>query len=444
MNLRTTADPGIFPAMGRLRVMLNDRCLRNKQTGVGHYVAQLIAGIRQQAPDIDLLPFYSHWFRGGQDDDGSQSGATKTSLQAAEGSSSTPEPSGLSAPPRKKKRLPWQPGSPIRPVPGPQFRATPPPPARWPDWLRQTAQSLYEATFEAAGSCAGYTLYHEPNHIPGPWHGPVVTTIHDLSVLRHPEWHPADRVAWYEGQFEAAMPRTSHFIAVSEFTRQEMIKILGIPRSRITTIYNGVREVFHPRKPEKVRAWLADRGLPQQYVLFAGTIEPRKNLGGLLEAYAELPAPLQREFPLLIVGMTGWMRESLAGLLQLRRLENSTYVLGYVTERELARLYCGARLLVWPSFYEGFGLPPLEAMASGTAVITSATASMPEVVADAGLLVEPQNPWQIREAIRRLLEDDDLCEELADRGLRRSHFFSWLQSAAEHAEVYRRVAAEYV
>jgi len=397
-----------------VRVIINDRCLRNARTGVGHYVCELLAALPGVDPGIELLPFYRTYLRRGNSD------------KAADGGES---PQGD----LHKKRE-------IRP------------PIRPPDWLRRLLQRGYETAFEAIGTWKRFRLYHEPNHIPGPWNGPVMTTIHDLSVLRYPEWHPLDRVRWYERDFLAALPRSAHFISVSEFTKREMMQLLGIKEDRITTIPLGPRAIFHPRPADAVRAWLAARGLPPEYLLFVGTMEPRKNIGGLLAAYARLPREQQRRFPLLIVGGGGWAgRAGASPVLTLaesiRRLGltpdpharfEPVHVLGYVSDEDLSWLYAGARALVWPTFYEGFGLPPLECMATGTPVITSRAASLPEVVGKAGLLVDPNNPEEIAESMRRIIEDDHLAEDLARRGIARSKEFSWARCAAAHAAIYRK------
>ncbi len=203
------------------RIILNDRCLRGPLTGVGHYVTELLARVPQEAPDLDLFAFYSSLARRDSHSPASDTGSR--------------HPSSL------RRRPPW--------------------------WIRRTALKLYNSAFMLAGRLKGCSLYHEPNHIPSPWSGPIITTIHDLSVLRHAEWHPADRVRWYECDLQAGIARTSRFITVSEFTRQEMIDLLVLPAERITVIPLGVREVFHPRPADEVRVWLSRHNLPADYLL---------------------------------------------------------------------------------------------------------------------------------------------------------------------------------
>jgi len=377
-----------------VRVIINDRCLRNAQTGVGRYVTELLAALPKVDPGIDVLAFYRTYL------------ARRSSQDRQV------------APPSRSGGAP----------------------RRMPDGLRRLLQGGYELAFEAVGTLRGCRLYHEPNHIPGPWNGPVVTTIHDLSVLRHPEWHPADRVRWYKREMVASLPRSAHFISVSEFTRREMIELLGIQPDRITAIPLGARATFTPRPVEMVRAWLAERKWPAEYLLFVGTLEPRKNVPGLLAAFAGLPEAHRRRFPLLIAGAGGWGTRPLEDEIEAAGLTGQIRTLGYVADEDLCWLYAGARALVWPTFYEGFGLPPLECMATGTPVITSDAASLPEVVGDAGLLIDAHDAEGLTAAMRRIIEDSKLAEELAQRGLARSEAFSWERCAAEHAAIYRRWA----
>lgn len=377
------------------RIIVNDRCLRGPLTGVGHYVTELLARVPQEAPDLDLLAFYSSLARRGSYSFASDTGSRR--------------PSSLG------RRPPW--------------------------WIRRTALKLYNSAFTLAGRIKGCSLYHEPNHIPSPWSGPIITTIHDLSVLRHAEWHPADRVRWYECDLQAGLARTSRFIAVSEFTRQEMIDLLGLPAERITVIPLGVREVFHPRPADAVRVWLSSQNLPADYLLYAGTIEPRKNVAGLLAAYAALPAKTRERVALVLAGVTGWGRQAVDEWITRHGLAGQVHIAGYVDDESLACLYAGARALVWPTLYEGFGLPPLECMACGTPVIASNLASIPEVTGGAALLVDPLNTDELAAAISRILEDDLLTKRLRHDGPNRASRFSWQRCAQQHAEEYRRAMA---
>lgn len=300
----------------------------------------------------------------------------------------------------------------------------------------------YHLALRMLGRLKQCALYHEPNHIPMAWPGPILTTIHDLSVLRFPQWHPADRVRWYETDFAAGVASSTHFVAVSHFTRREMAELLRIPAERVAVIPLGVRAGFHPRPANQVRAWLAARHLPPRYFLYVGTIEPRKNLPGLLGAYARLSPAIRADFPLLAAGVAGWGLDQFGPLVQNLGLQSNVWPLGYVPEADLPWFYAGAAALVWPSFYEGFGLPPLEAAACGTPVITSNVSAMPEVLGDAAVLLHPEDEAGFAHAMHLVVTDAAFADDLREKGLIRSQEFTWTRCAAQHANLYRWLAAQ--
>jgi glycosyltransferase involved in cell wall biosynthesis len=383
-----------------LRVIINDRILRAPRTGIGHYIAQLMARVPLADPAIRLFGMF--WRPAPRDHKPAATAAVRNTAEQ-----------------HSRRDIP--------------------------PWLRIVVETGYQAAFRCVGSVFRCRLYHEPGHVPGPWGGITLTTIHDLSVLRFPQWHPPDRVRWQQRGLVLAAKRSTHFVAVSEFTKAETIKLLGVRPERVTVIHLGARETFQPRPANAVHTWLASRNLPPSYLLYVGAIEPRKNLPGLVEAYAGLPSDLRQRYPLLIAGGEGWGAINIEILGRRHGLSASPghgaqlRLLGYQGDESLAMLYAGARALVWPTFYEGFGLPPLEAMASGTPVIASATGSLPEVVGDAGLLVNPNDPPAIRAAMQSVIEDDALAERLAGLGQRRATEFSWDRCAAAHAALYRRL-----
>ncbi len=376
-----------------LRVIINDRILRGPRTGIGHYIAELTARVPLADPAIRLFGPFARLARNRE---------RLTTLNHSRA-------------PRQGARQDIAP------------------------WLRFVIETGYQAAFRSVGRALRCRIYHEPAHVPGPWGGITLTTIHDLSVLRFPQWHPADRVRWQERGLKRAVAQSAHFIAVSASTKDEMTTLLGVRPERVTVIHLGAREIFHPRPRAAVEAWLAARNLSAKYLLYVGAIEPRKNLPGLVEAYAGLATKLRAQFPLLIAGGQAWGAVDIAGIAHSHGVAEQVRLLGYQGDESLAMLYGGARALVWPTFYEGFGLPPLEAMASGTPVIASATSSVPEVVGEAGLLVEPNDPAAIRAAMESVIEDDALAERLAHLGTRRAAEFSWNRCAAEHAALYRRL-----
>ncbi|MGB9195259.1 MAG: glycosyltransferase family 1 protein [Azonexus sp.] len=283
-------------------------------------------------------------------------------------------------------------------------------------------------------------VYHEPNFLAFNTPLPTVVTIHDLSILRYPETHPRDRVAFMTRRLGESIRRADCVISDSEYGRQEILAEYNLPPERVVSVLLAAGSGFSPVAAEQLPALLAPFDLQSgQYVLSVGTLEPRKNLTTAIKAYARLPEAIRQEIPFVIAGMKGWRTDGLdrevAALIdkgQIRRL-------GYVPDEALPALYSGARVFVYPSLYEGFGLPPLEAMACGAPVIVSNRSSLPEVVGDAGLQVDALDVDGLAEAMNRLIGDDVLCAALRQRGMERAKGFSWRRCAEETLAVYRRV-----
>lgn len=283
-------------------------------------------------------------------------------------------------------------------------------------------------------------LYHEPSFLGLRFDGPTVITVHDLSWIRHPEVHPVERVRAMENHFPKAVERADRLIAVSDFTRRELIEVLGVAPSRIATTLEAARDGFRPRTAQECAATLAEHKLDyRRFLLCVGTLEPRKNLDLVINAYAGMPQAFRRAHPLVLVGMRGWLTSRLEATLQPLVRTGEARPLGYVSDDALAALYASALVLVYPSMYEGFGLPPLEAMACGTPVIASNRASLPEVVGDAGDLIEPDDVDGLRDAILRLSEGAQYFEQRSAACLARAASFSWARCARETVDVYRTV-----
>ncbi|MES2972794.1 MAG: glycosyltransferase family 1 protein [Pseudomonadota bacterium] len=285
-------------------------------------------------------------------------------------------------------------------------------------------------------------VYHEPNFLAHPFAGPTVLTVHDLSWIRHPEAHPADRVAKMQRYFAPSLARASLILTDSEFVRQELQDVFSVEPGRIRTVLLGVEDMFRPMPPLQTRAVLDRFGLRHgSYLLAVGTLEPRKNLQLVLRSYLQLPGAVQKEFPLVLAGMSGWKTSALEQ--QIGPLVQSGHVrlTGYVERADLVALMSGATTLVYPSLYEGFGLPPLEAMACGAPVIASGVASLPEVVGDAGVLVDPHDAQALAHEIMRLVESPSLRAELSRRAIRRAAGFTWQRCVDQTVQAYRDVAA---
>lgn len=286
-------------------------------------------------------------------------------------------------------------------------------------------------------------LYHEPNFLPFRFDGPTIITAHDLSWIRYPETHPAERVAVMNTLFPRSLATASHILTDAEFVRQEIIEEFGVSSTRITSIPLGARPVFRPHSGQECAQFLNKRALEyRRYVLCVGTLEPRKNLELAIRAYAGLPRSFRERCPLVIAGMKGWLTSKLESVMQPLVASGELLPLGFTTEDELAALYAGAMVLVYPSLYEGFGLPPLEAMASGTPVIVSNRSTLPEVVGNAGVIIDAEDETALRETLLRHAEDHVFWQDRAAVCLLRAGRFSWQRCAEQTIAVYRKVLAE--
>ncbi len=288
---------------------------------------------------------------------------------------------------------------------------------------------------------ARINLLHSPDFIPPFWrHCPVVITVHDLAFQLYPHLLTHESAAYY-GQIERAVQSADHIIAVSEATRRDIVRLLGVSEKKITVIYEAADPIFRPiNNPRLIQSVLSKYQLRQPLVLFVGTIEPRKNIPVLLRAFRQLLDHYKVKAQLVLAGRRGWLADSVFALMKELELGEDVKYLGPVPATELVALYNAAQLFVMPSLYEGFGLPPLEAMACGTPVIVSRGSSLPEVVGDAGLHVNPKDQSELAVLMRRVLEDRKLRRELRQAGIRRAQMFSWDRAARETLDVYHQVA----
>ncbi|MDD5462829.1 MAG: glycosyltransferase family 1 protein [Methylococcales bacterium] len=283
-------------------------------------------------------------------------------------------------------------------------------------------------------------VYHEPNFLAFKFNGPTVITVHDLSWIRFPHTHPVERVRAMNAYFEQGLRRAAHILTDSEFVKGEIMDVFGVKAERIRPVLLGVEPLFYPRTAEDTRSVLDRHGLVHgRYLLAVGTLEPRKNLQIALRAYMQLPQQIRKEFPLVLVGMNGWRTSALE--LQIAPLVSAGEVrqVGYLPREELAMVVAGAFTLIYPSIYEGFGLPPLEAMACGVPVIASGVSSLPEVVGDTGLLINPHDDETVVQAILRLVADHDFRQHLSQKALTRSAEFTWDKCVQETIDVYGQV-----
>ncbi len=267
---------------------------------------------------------------------------------------------------------------------------------------------------------------------------PTIITVHDLSFLRFPEaFHRVNR-AYLTLFTRLSTRRVTRVIAVSESTRRDVIALCGVPGERVITIPNGVDEAFHPADAAEVEEFRRNRRLPERFILYLGTLEPRKNLETLIDAYAGLRGDGKAVPKLVIAGGKGWFFETIFARVAELGLTDEVLFPGYVPGAELPWWYRSAELFAYPSRFEGFGLPVLEAMACGTPVVTTTSSSLPEVAGDAALLVDPDDTTALTAALGRLLADSQMRTNLRAAGLRQAARFLDADSR-ETAQVYRDV-----
>jgi glycosyltransferase involved in cell wall biosynthesis len=303
-------------------------------------------------------------------------------------------------------------------------------------WMGQLARVGFDRLLPRA------SLFHATEHLLLPLRSaPTVITVHDL-IFRHLPEHHKRLNRWY---LNLTLPlycrRATHVIAISESTRSDLVAAYGLPPERITVIHEAANPRFRPQPPDRVAEVRREYGLPERYLLFVGTIEPRKNLTRLLHAFEPFHAEGLTD-ALVVVGKRGWLYGDFFAELERSPVREAVILPGFVPDEHLPAVYAGAQALVFPSLYEGFGLPALEAMACGTPVACSDTSSLPEVSGDAALYFDPVSERAIVETLRRLLSDAELRDELARRGLERATHFSWDRVATETEAVYQAVMEE--
>jgi glycosyltransferase involved in cell wall biosynthesis len=316
-------------------------------------------------------------------------------------------------------------------------------------WLRRHVPFSYELRrfvqrhqFAQNSKKRAFDLYHEPNILALPLDAPTVITVHDLSWIRFPSMHPIERVRAMNKDFEPGLKRAALILTDSEFVKRELTEVFGVKPERIRPVLLGAENLFHPQSAEQTRTVLNAHGLTHgQYILAVGTLEPRKNLSVALRAFMQLPPQLRKRFPLVLAGMKGWHTSELEQEIASLATSGEVRLLGYLPREDLATVIAGATTLVYPSIYEGFGLPPLEAMACGVPVITSNVSSIPEVVGDTGLMLDPQDENGFAEAMQLIVTGPELRADMATKALARSREFSWARCVSETIDAYKFVVS---
>lgn len=368
--------------MDTLRLAIDGTPLLDTRTGVGTFIAETLDHLARR-PDLDIVAYGWPW--GGKD-----------ALRAV-------------APPRVRvARLPMA---------GPPMRAA------W-KHLGLPPIELWTGRVD---------VVHGPNFVVPPSRAAELVTVHDLTVVRFPQFCTQDTLE-FPGLLRRALDRGAWVHTVSSFVAGEVIGLLGADPDRVVTVPNGVVAV-----PEADPALGQTIAGSRRYVLALGTVEPRKDLPTLVNAFDALAGD-HPDLRLVIAGPDGWGAGGLTGAIERARFHDRVVRLGWVSDDHRAALLRGASVLAYPSIYEGFGLPPLEAMSVGTPVVTTRAGAIPEVVGDAAVLVDPGDPDALAEALARVLDDDGFTERLRARGRGRAHAFSWARTADELAAVYRRLA----
>jgi glycosyltransferase involved in cell wall biosynthesis len=287
-------------------------------------------------------------------------------------------------------------------------------------------------------------LFHEPDFVLPPTlpRTPTVLTVHDLTFIRDAESALPKLRRYLNRVVPRSVARATHVLADSKATKNDLVEFFHTSAEKITVLYGGVDARFAPvRDPERLAAVRARCGIgPGPFILGLGTLQPRKNYLRLIRAYSRL-RPLASDLSLIIVGGKGWLYDSIFAEVQQLGLEGCVIFPGFVDDEDLPALYSAAAVFAFPSLYEGFGLPVLEAMACGTPVVTSNTSSLIEVGGDAALLIEPASVDAIADAMRRILEDADLRRQLVQRGFQQARRFTWDKAASQLKEIYERIGS---
>ncbi|MBI4040834.1 MAG: glycosyltransferase family 4 protein [Deltaproteobacteria bacterium] len=266
----------------------------------------------------------------------------------------------------------------------------------------------------------------------------LIVTLHDLTYHVYPKWHTVRNVLFSRYYTKRAVQRAYKIIVDSESTKKDLLAYYKIEESKIKVIYLAAAPYFYPEQdPSVIQTMRESLGTMGDFILYVGTLEPRKNLEALLCAYARLVSENKEIFPLVISGTPGWKYSSLFKLVHKLNLSQKIKFLGYVSNDALRVLYSTASIFVYPSLYEGFGLPVVEAMACGAPVITSGVSSLPEVSGDAALLIDPKKTDEIYEALKRLFENENLRNQLRVKSLKQSQKFSWFKTAQETLALYQ-------
>ncbi|MFC2034336.1 glycosyltransferase family 4 protein [Chloroflexota bacterium] len=285
-----------------------------------------------------------------------------------------------------------------------------------------------------------FDVFHSPDFLLPPLRkAQGIVTIHDLAHILYPQYTDPRIVKYFTKAVNRSLERAKKVVAVSESTKKDIVKLLGVDADKIDVVYNAVDEMFVPIKDKKQLSVVKDKyKIDHPFILSIGSIQPRKNLQRLIEAYGIIHQDKEINHQLLLIGGAQWLAGDLKKKIEKLGLQDDVRFLGFVPDEDLPHLITLADVFSFPSLYEGFGIPPLEALACGTPVVSSNAPAMPEVLGDAAILVDPMNINALAEALKRSLLDKELRSKLVKKGLKRSKIFTWENAAKKQLEVYQK------
>lgn len=385
-----------------MKILINSESLRPPLTGIGNYTLHLLQALQQQ-PEVTQIDCFN----------GRQIHSLSTLLQQHAGENTS----------RGQGRA-WQ----------QQLRES----IRTLPFAYQLRSAWLDYQFEQQAKQGQYTIYHEPNFILKKYSGPSVTTVHDLSFIHYPQYHPAERVSWLSKELPKTLARADAVITDSDFIRDELLGRYNLDEQKVTRVHLGVDSRFKPYTPSQTAAFLNSQGLQHgQYVLFVGTLEPRKGITVLLDAWQQQPQYLRSNFTLVLAGAPGWCNDALMKRIALMQSQGNLRLLKFVDASNLPLLYAGAALFAYPSVYEGFGLPVLEAMASGVKVICARRSAMAEFALEGACLNDPSSCDELANVLQRELEMRIAYPSAGNLTTKHAQSFTWQACAKETLAVYK-------
>ena len=297
----------------------------------------------------------------------------------------------------------------------------------------------YNLFFRKKTDIYHFTRYILPNNIKGK----VILNIYDLVFEKYVETMESKNRESFKRSFYKSVKRADQIITISESSKNELVEILKVPENKIHIVQPGIDfQKFNTKNSEVTKNVILKYSLPEDYILYLGTLEPRKNISSIIRAYGSLRNNNKITEKLVIAGKKGWLFSEIFDLIKSLDLGNEVILTDYVDESDKPAIYQNAKLFVFPSLYEGFGMPILEAMAAGIPVITSNTSAMPEVVGDAAILVNPLSIEEISEAMLELMNNDKLSNELISKGFDQCKKFTWSNSANKLVEIYKKYGGQ--